>query len=972
MQEHGPAKTVTASYTDPDVGDTHSFAIDTAGTKGKVVSNGDGTFSYDPNGVFIGLKAGEAAQDTFKYTVTDGSGASSSAIVTITIKGENDAPVAKDVTADVQEHGPSKTVTAAYTDADLGDAHSFAIDTTGTKGKVVSNGDGTFSYDPNGVFVGLKAGDTVQDKFSYTVTDGSGASSTATATITVIGENDAPIAKDVTADVQEHGPSKTIAASYTDPDLGDKHSFAVDTGATKGKVVNNGDGTFTYDPNGAFIGLKLGETTTDTFDYVVKDAAGASSTATVTITIIGENETPFITSGPQAALLIEDAHVSRIESGSGTIGFTDADIGDMHAVSFAAQGASYVGLFGLTPGKQNAGGGAVDWTFLVPDSALDHLSAGQTLVQKYTVTIDDGHGGQALETVTVTISGTNDAPVITGGKHSADVTVDDDHRGEGLASGTLAFVDIDLSDKHVVSVQPQGRGAKSYFGSLEAVMVSDANGGGQGSVQWTYRAGNQGPDLRDGERLVQLYDVTVDDGRGGKATQTVSITLVGVGVRQEPQQPFPPYDFKLDSPKFPEIKGHTIDVDLLPPMQGLQYLTFVAYSGWLPHQGGAVNTKSLDPLPEPDEDVNYCPIPPSFTPWMHGASPFSLHDMQHQLQLLDSKSYGTLSPKPSAGADSLNRKDGAPLTDAPTEQGVDQQPGKSSDGSRSKRGEAAPQPSSADPAGTHVHDDRARTIDNVAALVAAPLMLSQGATLRARARRGLPKERSLGVSFTSAGGVKSVVFKLSYDAERLSVIGVEPGTDLPEAARVMLSCMPNDGTAMVRISVTSDEELPGGTVDLASLSVRYLDATMDGELTLVAVDVNGETATESEPVRIRLDSLPLSLDAADCGSDVPDHPPSIGRSATQEGRVRISMDTLGQQAAAPPPVGSNRRAAQKPIRIAIQEAIDEASEGTRSAADHLLQAKPFWPAAGTAASKVRIPTASLNNTGPAGSRISIP
>ena len=48
MQENGPAATVTASYTDPDAGDTHTFSIDTTGTKGQVTDKGDGTFSYDP------------------------------------------------------------------------------------------------------------------------------------------------------------------------------------------------------------------------------------------------------------------------------------------------------------------------------------------------------------------------------------------------------------------------------------------------------------------------------------------------------------------------------------------------------------------------------------------------------------------------------------------------------------------------------------------------------------------------------------------------------------------------------------------------------------------------------------------------------------------------------------------------------------------------------------------------------------
>ena len=70
-----------------------------------------------------------------------------------------------------------------------------------------------------------------------------------------------------------------MAASYTDPDSGDTHSFSVDATGTLGKVTDNGNGTFNYDPNGAFETLKAGATATDTFHYTVKDAAGASSTA---------------------------------------------------------------------------------------------------------------------------------------------------------------------------------------------------------------------------------------------------------------------------------------------------------------------------------------------------------------------------------------------------------------------------------------------------------------------------------------------------------------------------------------------------------------------------------------------------------------------------------------------------------------------------------------------------------------------
>ncbi len=71
--------------------------------------------------------------------------------------------------------------------------------------------------------------------------------------------------------------------------------------------------------------------------------------------------------------------------------------------------------------------------------------------------------------------------------------------------------------------------------------------------------------------------------------------------------------------------------------------------------------------------------------------------------------------------------------------------------------------------------------------------------------------------------------------------------------------------AMVRVTVASDEDLPGGTVDLASLVVRYFGDATEGAITLVAVDVNGEAATGVEPVRIHFDSLSLESDVV--GSD---------------------------------------------------------------------------------------------------------
>src|SRR4051794_6333877 len=135
-------------------------------------------------------------------------------MATVTIVGQNDAPVALAIAQDANEDGPSVTLTADYTDVDLGDTHAFSVDATGTLGSVVSNGDGTFTYSPNGAFESLKAGATATDTFSYTVTDNNGLSSPTLPAALPIGQNDAPVALAIAQDANEDGPSVTLTADY--------------------------------------------------------------------------------------------------------------------------------------------------------------------------------------------------------------------------------------------------------------------------------------------------------------------------------------------------------------------------------------------------------------------------------------------------------------------------------------------------------------------------------------------------------------------------------------------------------------------------------------------------------------------------------------------------------------------------------------------------------------------------------------
>lgn len=78
----------------------------------------------------------------------------------------------------------------------------------------------------------------------------------------------------------------------TDPNGDPIVITSIDTSDTVGQVIDNGDGTFDYDPNGQFEFLAAGDTTTDTFSYTATDNISGSDTATVTVTIEGVNDAP--------------------------------------------------------------------------------------------------------------------------------------------------------------------------------------------------------------------------------------------------------------------------------------------------------------------------------------------------------------------------------------------------------------------------------------------------------------------------------------------------------------------------------------------------------------------------------------------------------------------------------------------------------------------------------------------------------
>jgi VCBS repeat-containing protein len=547
---------------------------------GALSLNADGTFTFDTKGAFDSLGAGKTATVTFTYRVTDADGDSDTATATITVTGvggggANQPPVVTGAIStgsatEIADHAVGEntathtaTGTVSFTDANLSDSHTVSVtangsDYRGTLTASVTNiatGDGagvvTWNYSAGDAALdSLAAGQTLTQGYTVTINDGHGGSAAQTVTITLVGTNDAPtITSAVQAgsvtEIADHAAgenattlSATGAVTFADVDLIDTHSASF-------QAQGNGYlGTFSLNPvnqagdsvgwnfsvaDSAVDSLAAGQTLSQSYVVTVDDGHGGTVSQTVTVTIAGSNDAPTITSAAQAGSVSEIADGAPGEgqtelAATGAVTFADVDLIDTHGASVVPQGNGYLGTFSLDP--VNQAGDSVAWHFSVADSALDSLAFGQTLTQSYDVTVNDGHGGTAGQTVTVTITGTNDQLMITSAAQAGSITELADHApGEGNTtlgdSGTITFADVDVTDTHGASFAAQGSG---YLGTFSLGAVDQAGH----AVGWSFSVSDFALDsLADGQTLTQSYVVTLDDGHAATATQTVTVTING-------------------------------------------------------------------------------------------------------------------------------------------------------------------------------------------------------------------------------------------------------------------------------------------------------------------------------------------------------------------------------------------------------------------------------------------------------------
>ncbi len=165
--------------------------------------------------------------------------------------------------------------------------------------------------------------------------------------------------------------------------------------------------------------LAAGQPLTQTYAVTVTDTAGATATKDVVVSIDGTNDAPVVDATDVTGTITEMVTPVGNLTDSGTIGFTDVDLADIHTVGVVTPSAGALGTLmpEITHDSTGTGlGGVVIWNYSVDASKVEYLAEGEHKVETFTFSVLDGHGGSVDRTVDVTITGTNEdttAPTLT-------------------------------------------------------------------------------------------------------------------------------------------------------------------------------------------------------------------------------------------------------------------------------------------------------------------------------------------------------------------------------------------------------------------------------------------------------------------------------------------------------------------------------------------------------------------------------
>jgi len=357
---------------------------------GTIIKNHD-SITYIPNANYYG-------NDSISYQIKDSNGASSNAAtINLNIASFNDAPtIASIISSSAIDEDATNivvsvaTIISAFSDAD-GDVLTYKAS--------LSNGDPL----PSWLSINSTTGEITSTKPSnnevgnhelvVTATDSSGTFVSQNFVVTVNNANDAPTSSLVIASANEDSAPITLAFAGSDIDAADSLSYSILSNPDFGSVVNNNDGTFTFNLGNDFQNLGQGQTKDVSFTYVVTDKSGAQSNiSTATITVTGTNDSP---TASITSIATNEDNLVKIDVLSGAF---DVDVSDVLSLTSVTNG-----LHGTASITTDTNGNKV--ISYVPNANYN----GNDVI---TYTISDNNGATVTKELTLTVNAINDAPII--------------------------------------------------------------------------------------------------------------------------------------------------------------------------------------------------------------------------------------------------------------------------------------------------------------------------------------------------------------------------------------------------------------------------------------------------------------------------------------------------------------------------------------------------------------------------------
>ena len=578
------------------------------GLYGRLTINSDGTYSYALNNNLAAvqaLKVGESLVETFSYRMRDTQTLVDLAQLSIRIDGAWDAPVAiNNIALAVADNGlgnsinPTGNVLPNDRDVDAGDQlHVSGIrqgaETTGaslapvdpgtnsTNGTVV-NGlygqliigiDGSYTYivdSSNPAVLALQFLQTLEETFTYEVTDLGGLTDLAEIRILVIGRNDAPTANGDAGSAVEAGglnnaqsginPSGNVLANDTDLEgdalnvttirtggLAESGTSGVVGGVLRGlygDLTISADGSWSYvlDNNLAAVqALRTsGQTLTEVFTYSMSDIWDATDSNELRITVQGANDTPIAVDDNSSA--VEAGGVANGTPGSDATGNV---LGNDNDVDSQANGETRQVLSVSNAAGQSSGAGQVlvglygqltvnadgSYRYVIDNSnpSVQALrTAGQTLSESFTYRMRDTTGATSDARLTVLIQGANDAPVARDDSATAS-----DQLPAPQTSGNVLPNDSDVDGNDALHIGAVRSGAETGSGTagtvgqplqgLYGTLILNADG------SYTYSIDLSNPQVLAaaglGQVLKDVFTYTVNDLAGASDQAQLVITL---------------------------------------------------------------------------------------------------------------------------------------------------------------------------------------------------------------------------------------------------------------------------------------------------------------------------------------------------------------------------------------------------------------------------------------------------------------